>query len=98
VLILSRFAGAADDMAEALLVNPYDVDEIADAMHRALTMTLNERRERHRALRAAVWRTSAKHYCDTFMGYLADGRETRQDEPAFATVGAGGLAGFGPLP
>ena len=36
VLILSRFAGAAEDMTEALLVNPYDIDEIAEAIDTAL--------------------------------------------------------------
>jgi trehalose 6-phosphate synthase/phosphatase len=38
VLILSRMAGAAETMREALLVNPYDIDENAEAIHRALTM------------------------------------------------------------
>jgi trehalose 6-phosphate synthase len=50
VLVLSRFAGAAEQMREALLVNPYDVPATAQAIQRALQMPLAERRERHAAL------------------------------------------------
>jgi trehalose 6-phosphate synthase len=46
VLVLSKFAGAARQLGTALLVNPHDADELADAMDRALTMTLAERQER----------------------------------------------------
>lgn len=49
VLILSRFAGAAKECTAALLVNPYDKETTAQAIFRALTMPLEERRERHRA-------------------------------------------------
>ncbi|HZY19359.1 MAG TPA: trehalose-6-phosphate synthase [Ramlibacter sp.] len=54
VLILSRFAGAARDMPEALIVNPYHVEEVADALHRALTMPAAEQRERMANLRSTV--------------------------------------------
>lgn len=54
VLILSRFAGAAEQMQEALLVNPYDTDEMAGAIDTALTMPLAERRARHEALLAGL--------------------------------------------
>ncbi|MEO5698618.1 MAG: alpha,alpha-trehalose-phosphate synthase (UDP-forming) [Burkholderiaceae bacterium] len=50
VLVLSRFAGAAEQMREALLVNPYDVPATAQAIQHALQMPLTERRERHVAL------------------------------------------------
>jgi trehalose 6-phosphate synthase len=50
VLVLSRFAGAAEQMREALLVNPYDIPATAKAIQRALQMPLVERRERHAAL------------------------------------------------
>jgi trehalose 6-phosphate synthase len=49
VLILSRFAGSAIECSQALLVNPYDPAEVAAAIHQALQMTLEERRDRHRA-------------------------------------------------
>jgi trehalose 6-phosphate synthase len=54
VLILSRFAGAAREMTEALIVNPYHVEETADALHQALTMPEPEQRERMASLRMTV--------------------------------------------
>ncbi len=50
VLVLSKFAGAAKQLSAALLVNPHDPDELAEAMDRALVMPLAERQER--------WQTS----------------------------------------
>ena len=54
VLILSRFAGAAREMPESLVVNPYDVEESADALYQALTMPAGEQRERMASLRSTV--------------------------------------------
>lgn len=54
VLILSQFAGAAGELRESLIVNPYDLEETADALNIALTMPLIEQRERMRALRNLV--------------------------------------------
>jgi trehalose 6-phosphate synthase len=71
VLILSRFAGAAEELTEALIVNPYDADEIADAMHQGLAMSLGERLRRYSALRERVWETTASTYCRTFLAHLA---------------------------
>jgi trehalose-6-phosphate synthase len=54
VLVLSRFAGAAREMPEALIVNPYHVEETADALHQALNMPPAEQRERMASLRSTV--------------------------------------------
>ncbi len=54
VLVLSRFAGAARELPEALIVNPYHVEETADALHRAATMPEAEQRERMASLRMTV--------------------------------------------
>ena len=54
VLILSEMAGAADELQEALLVNPFDIDAVADALHRAIEMSDDERRARMSALRDRV--------------------------------------------
>ena len=54
VLILSRFAGAARELTEALIVNPYHVEELANALQRAATMPPPEQRERMGALRMTV--------------------------------------------
>lgn len=50
VLVLSHFAGAAEQMDEALMVNPYDQTDMARAIGRGLTMPLDERKDRYRAL------------------------------------------------
>ncbi len=54
VLILSRFTGAARELGDALLVNPFDVEELAAAMHAALTMPAEEQERRMRRLRTQV--------------------------------------------
>jgi trehalose 6-phosphate synthase len=54
VLVLSRFAGAAEQMTDALLVNPYDTQAVADAAQRALHMPLDERQARHTRLLAGI--------------------------------------------
>jgi len=54
VLILSAFTGAARELTDALIVNPFSVDEIAGAMHQALTMPAPERRRRMNKMRLAV--------------------------------------------
>jgi trehalose 6-phosphate synthase len=54
VLILSRFAGAAAQLTDALLVNPYSKDEISDAIRQAIDMPLEERKRRWEGLRKCV--------------------------------------------
>ena len=54
VLILSQFTGAASELAEALIVNPYDMDQCAAALHLALAMPESEQRDRMRLMRALV--------------------------------------------
>ncbi|NDW59503.1 trehalose-6-phosphate synthase [Yangia sp. PrR004] len=70
VLILSRFAGAAEDMTNALLVNPYDVEDIAAAINTALTMQRDERVMRHRALMKVVQDTDASVWATAFLRVL----------------------------
>ena len=54
VLILSQFTGAARELSESLIVNPYDVEQSAAAMHLALTMSPEEQRARMRSMRSLV--------------------------------------------
>jgi trehalose 6-phosphate synthase len=54
VLILSQFTGAARELVEALIVNPYDVEQAAAAMHVALSMSAEEQRDRMRSMRSLV--------------------------------------------
>lgn len=70
VLVLSKFAGAAEEMEEAVLVNPYDIDEMAERLHLALTMPLEERRERQSALLARIRASDARHWQASFIDAL----------------------------
>ena len=54
VLVLSQFTGAARELTEALIVNPYDLDEASDALAAALRMPPDEQRERMRSMRRLV--------------------------------------------
>ncbi|MGH2569929.1 MAG: alpha,alpha-trehalose-phosphate synthase (UDP-forming) [bacterium] len=71
VLVLSRTTGAAQEMKEALLVNPFLTEDVADGIERALSMPLAERRERHAALLARVRAGSASEWSRRFLEDLA---------------------------
>jgi len=71
VLILSRFAGAADEFRDALLVNPYDPDAMGAAIARAMAMPLGERKKRHAGLYAALLRNDISKWGDRFLRALA---------------------------
>ena len=73
VLVLSEFAGAADFFDDALQVNPYDVDAIADALERALAMPAKEQRKRMRQLRAEVHELDVHRWADDFVRTLEAG-------------------------
>ncbi len=69
VLILSEFAGAADQMKKhALLVNPYDIEGMADTLKKAVTMPLEERSQRMKMLRNEVRRNDVFHWVDWILG------------------------------
>ena len=71
VLVLSRFAGAARQGAEgALIVNPYDIQGVADALHSALGMSLAERKERWHSLIAEARENDIRTWRESFVGYL----------------------------
>lgn len=74
VLILSRFAGASEQLSDALLVNPFSTDDLADAMYRALTMPLEERKRRNAAMRAVVDRENVAWWRDRFVTDLRHAR------------------------
>ena len=71
VLVLSKFAGSANTMHEALLVNPYDIEATAEATHQALRMPAAERVRRWRALMDVVSRHTAQSWSDAFRSDLA---------------------------
>lgn len=67
VLVLSCFAGAADELQEALIVNPHDTLGMSEALLRALKMPLEERQERHRAMLAVLRKNNLGVWRDTFL-------------------------------
>ncbi|AGH49006.1 MULTISPECIES: alpha,alpha-trehalose-phosphate synthase (UDP-forming) [Sphingomonadales] len=71
VLILSRFAGAAEQMGEALLVNPHSAEDVADAIARALAMPRAERIRRWRALMDGVEQEDVLWWQRRFTALLA---------------------------
>ena len=82
VLVLSRFAGASQYLSEALLVNPYDGEETAEAMHLAREMRIQERRRRHEALMKTLRLRDIGSWHRNFLAALADapafGRRSRK--------------------
>ena len=70
VLVLSRFAGAARELDTALIVNPFDVDQIADALDRALAMPVEERRDRYGAMMAQLEEHNVHAWRDAFLKAL----------------------------
>jgi trehalose 6-phosphate synthase len=71
VLVLSRFAGAASELGEALQVNPYDLDGVADAIAQACVMPLAERRERWHAMMETLRRHDIEAWRRSYLGALA---------------------------
>ena len=71
VLVLSRFAGAAEQLEHALLVNPYDIDGMAETIQQALQMPLEERQARHQHLLASIRRYDVHWWRKTFLDTLS---------------------------
>lgn len=82
VLVLSEFAGAADELSQALLVNPHDIEGVKRAIVAAAHMPRTERRQRMRSLRRRVLEYDVDRWSTDFLAALAKTR------PAAASVGA----------
>lgn len=72
VLVLSRFAGAAAELTDAVLTNPYHADGLAADLDFALRMPLLERRRRHELLRAVITETTPERWAAMFVGRLRE--------------------------
>jgi trehalose 6-phosphate synthase/phosphatase len=73
VLILSEFAGAAEELTEALLVNPYNADEIAERLRQALEMDAAEQSARMRMMRNKVQANNLERWSESFLSELTQG-------------------------
>jgi trehalose 6-phosphate synthase len=79
VLILSKFTGAAVELRDALIVNPYDIDGVADAINRALEMGYGERRMRMQRMRSQVMERNVYRWAATLLGDLRELRLENAD-------------------
>lgn len=70
VLVLSKFAGAANELTAALIVNPYDRDEVAQALDEALVMPLAERKARHKEMMAIIRKNDIQRWQREFINAL----------------------------
>ena len=76
VLVLSKFTGAATELLDALIVNPYDIEGVAEAVHQALEMDLDERRKRMQRMRHHVMDHNIYRWAASILGDL---RELRME-------------------
>jgi trehalose 6-phosphate synthase/phosphatase len=80
VLLLSEFAGAAAEMGEAFLVNPYDEERVAAVLERVLSLPAEERRERMGMLYRRVLRNTVFRWSDRFLSLLEEAARSRTAE------------------
>ena len=69
-LVLSQFTGAARELTDAVLVNPFDVDELADGLFKALTMPVEEQERRMRRMRAQVAKNNVYRWAGRILSAL----------------------------
>ncbi|WP_454108141.1 alpha,alpha-trehalose-phosphate synthase (UDP-forming) [Leifsonia shinshuensis] len=84
VLVLSEFAGASDELRQALLINPHDIEGLKDAMLQAIAMPKRDRVRRMRALRKKVLTNDVARWSASFLEALtrsAHGDHPLQDPP-----------------
>ena len=92
VLVLSQFTGAARDLAEALIVNPYDLRQAADALAAALRMPVEQQRERMRSMRTMVSEFNVYRWAGRM---LIDAAELRRRERITGRLSTTALAARG---
>ncbi|BAM81439.1 alpha,alpha-trehalose-phosphate synthase [Cyanidioschyzon merolae strain 10D] len=80
VLILSEFAGSAQSLSGAIRVNPWNIEELAAAMHEALTMSDREREMKHWKLYRYVTTHTASYWAQSFVSELQQLRSTQQQQ------------------
>jgi len=89
-LILSQFAGASHELPDALVVNPYDTEMLADAIHRALQMSPEEKRMRMARMRTYLREHNVYRWAGSLIGELTslrlDGERRRNPEAAEAEI------------
>jgi trehalose-6-phosphate synthase len=82
VLILSRFTGAARELRDAIIVNPYDIESTGEAIAQALRMDVTEMMERMRRMRTSVREHNIYWWASSLIGTLCEVRLDQTDSPA----------------
>jgi trehalose 6-phosphate synthase len=90
VLILSQFTGAAQEMTEAVIVNPYDIDQAGDALAAALSMSRAERRARMHYMRAHLAEFNVYRWAGRM---LIDAARLRKRESMWQRIAPGSTPG-----
>lgn len=80
VLVLSKFTGAAVELRDALIVNPYDIAGVADAIHTGLEMNRADRRQRMRRMRRYVMEHNIYRWAARVLGDVRDVRLEAEDQ------------------
>jgi trehalose 6-phosphate synthase len=93
VLVLSKFAGAATELLDALMVNPYDIEGVAEAIHEGLEMEHDERRTRMQRMRHHVMDHNIYRWAASILGDL---RDLRMETPGTFDLGHGPLTHSAP--
>ena len=88
VLVLSEFTGAARELTEALIVNPYDLEAAGDALALALTMSAEEQQDRMRSMRSLLAQFNVYRWAGTI---LMDAARLRNQERVTGRLTARGL-------
>jgi len=83
-LVLSKFTGAAVELRDALVVNPYDIAEVSEAIHRALDMPREERRVRMQQMRKQVMEHNIYRWAAMVLGDLRDVRLELYDSEGYS--------------
>lgn len=78
VLILSEMAGAAKELSDAILVNPFDINQLVEALHQALTMPEEEQKQHMSVMQNSIKRYNIYHWVELFMNRLQENREMQE--------------------
>ncbi len=92
-LVLSEFAGAANELTAAFVVNPHDIDGLKDAVMNAVQVPTAERRRRMRAMRRRVMRDDVSRWAQRFLDALHGAAQTRESLAGNGSDASGGSGG-----
>jgi len=94
-LILSQFTGASRELEDAIVVNPYDTQQVGEAIHQAITMEPEERTRRMRRMRRVVKEQNVYRWAADIVHELSEVRieesasKSREREPAVPVLSVG---------